>query len=186
MIKKVVSIQVVVIGLSLLLMKGVLAADFDNEIQLSGQTLYLNGEGPRKKAFITLYDTALYLTEKGDDASSIIQADHNMALSLIIESGLVSASRISEAFVEGLEKSTGGDMGSIATETEAFLGVFEQGVSKGDAYQFSYQPDAGTQIIKNGSVEATIAGLAFKQALFGIWLAGDPVSGKLKKQLLGK
>ena len=162
------------------------AGDFDEQISAEGQALYLNGEGPRKKAFLTIYDTALYLTEKGSDAKAIVEADHAMAVNLVIQSKLATASRISEAFREGLESSTGGDTEAIEDQTQTFLGVFDQGVVKGDTFQFLYVPEAGTKIIKNGDVAADIEGLEFKQALFGIWLSENSISDKLKKQLLGQ
>ena len=162
------------------------SASFDPQLSIDGHTLYLNGEGPRKKAFITVYDTALYLTEKGSDAQAIVAADHPMAISLIVRSKLASASRISSAFAEGLEKSTGGNTAAIEAETRTFLSVFEQGVVKDDAFQFVYSPATGTRIYKNGESTVTIAGAAFKQALFGIWLSDNPISTKLKSQLLGQ
>lgn len=162
------------------------AEQFDPQLNIDGHTLYLNGEGPRKKAFITVYDTALYLTEKGSNADAIIAADHPMAISLIIRSKLATAKRISSAFNEGLEKSTGGNTQDIKAETQTFLSVFKQGVVKEDAFQFVYSPDIGTKIYKNGESMATIEGAVFKAALFGIWLSTDPISTKLKMQLLGQ
>ena len=162
-----------------------LAAAFDDQLSIDGQRLYLNGEGPRKKAFLTLYDAALYLTEKGSDAEAIIRADHPMAISIIIRSRFATAERISEAFKEGLEKSGSGNSQAIAGQTATFLDVFADGVVKDDAFSFIYLPDTGLKISKNGGVVASIQGLAFKQALFGIWLSGKPVTVKLKSQLLG-
>ncbi len=162
------------------------SASFDPQLNIDGHTLYLNGEGPRKKAFITVYDTALYLTEKGSDAQAIVAADHPMAISLVVKSKLATAGRISSAFKEGLENSTGGDTAAIQAETNTFLSVFEQGVVKDDAFQFVYSPETGTKIYKNGEPTVTIAGMTFKQALFGIWLSDNPISTKLKSQLLGQ
>lgn len=162
------------------------AEGFEEQITVEGQTLYLNGEGPRKKAFLTIYDTALYLTEKGSDGNAIVAADHPMAVNIIIRSKLASASRISEAFKEGLEASTGGDTAAIEAQTTAFLGVFAQGVVKGDDFRFLYLPAMGTRVFKNGTSTADIEGLDFKQALFGIWLSDNSISDKLRMQLLGQ
>lgn len=162
------------------------AAGFDEQLHLEGQALYLNGEGPRKKAFLTVYDTALYLTEMGSDAKAIIEADHPMSMSLVVRSRFGTQARISEAFREGLEKSTAGSSANIAPQTEAFLAVFDQGVVKEDAFDFMYVPDIGVRAYKNDKLMATVEGLVFKQALFGIWLSETPVSEKLKFQLLGQ
>ena len=162
------------------------AAGFDAQLDIEGQALYLNGEGPRKKAFITIYDTALYLTEKGSDAKAIIEANHPMSISLVVESRFTTATRITEAFREGLEKSSGGNIAAIEPQVKAFLGIFEQGVVKADAFDFMHVPELGMRIYKNDTLMATIKGLAFKRALFGIWLSTQPVSDRLKSQLLGQ
>ena len=166
--------------------QAVSAAGFDQQLDIEGQALYLNGEGPRKKAFMTVYDTALYLTEKGSDAKAIINADHPMSVNLVVRSRFATESRISDAFREGLEKSSGGNAASIEAQTEAFLAVFNQGVIKEDAFDFMYVPNVGVRVYKNDTLMATIEGLMFKQALFGIWLSANPVSDKLKSQLLGQ
>ena len=171
--------------LALLISSVVHAGSFAAQVEVSGQTLYLNGEGPRKKAFVTVYDTALYLTEKGDDANAIVAADHPMVISLKVKSKLATADRISKALSEGLDRSTDGNTAPIAEQTKSFLGVFQQGVTKGDVFDFNYVPGTGTVIVKNGTRSATIVGLEFKQALFGIWLSDDPIAKKLKKRLLG-
>jgi len=163
----------------------VVAATFDQQMKVGEQSLYLNGEGPRKKAFITVYDTALYLTEKGGDGLAIIEADHPMAVSLVVESRFATAERISEAFREGLENAVSGDAAAIEPQIKAFLAVFEQGVVKQDAFDFIYLPGEGVRVNKNDKTMATVAGLAFKKALFAIWLSDNPVSSKLKSQLLG-
>lgn len=163
-----------------------MAEGFDAQITAEDQTLYLNGEGPRKKAFLTIYDTALYLTEKGSDGSAIVAADHPMAVSIIIRSKLATASRISDAFKEGLDNAMGGNTSAIEAQTNAFLDVFTQGVVKGDTFEFLYLPAVGTRVIKNGTSEAEIAGLEFKQALFSIWLSENSISEKLRSQLLGQ
>lgn len=162
-----------------------LANGFSGQLNLNGQTLYLNGQGPRKKAFLTVYDAALYLTEKGSDARAIIAADHPMAISLIIRSRFTNSERISQAFHDGLLKSTDSQIEPIQAQTELFLSAFEDGVVKNDAFQFVYTPGEGTTIYTNGVVGAPIEGLDFKQALFGIWLSETPVAMKLKAQLLG-
>jgi len=162
------------------------ASGFESQLLLENQALYLNGEGPRKKAFLTIYDTALYLTEKGSDAAAIIAADHPMAIALIVRSRFVTASRISEAFREGLEKSSGGDTQATEAQIDRFLAVFDDGVVKEDSYKFIYIPGSGLDIYKNGKVRTQIEGLDFKQTLYGIWLSESPVSIALKSQLLGK
>ena len=182
-VKSIISLTVIVL-LGLFIPHGSQAQGFDRQLNSEGQTLYLNGQGPRKKAFLTVYDVALYLTEKGSEAQAIIDADHPMAVSLVVRSRFANAEWISDAFREGLEKSTGGRVTPIRTQSEAFLEVFETGVVKDDVFEFLFIPQQGTHVYKNGTARTLIPGLEFKRALFGIWLSGMPVSSKLKAQLL--
>ncbi len=189
MLKKIITIYtcgLFAAWLVLIMPSLVLAAGFEGQLSIDSQTLYLNGQGPRKKAFITVYDTALYLTEKGSDAQAIIEADHPMAISLVLRSRFATAERTSEAFREGLEKATGGNTAPIKAQTEEFLNIFKTGVEKNDAFQFVYLPDVGTKIFKNGEAAKPIKGFEFKRALFGIWLSDNPIAAKLKSQLLGQ
>jgi hypothetical protein len=39
---------------------------------------------------------------------------------------------------------------------------------------------------KNGAIQGTVPGVAFKQALFGIWLGNNPVDAGLKTKLVGR
>ena len=41
-------------------------------------------------------------------------------------------------------------------------------------------------VIRNGEVKVVVPGLAFKKALFGIWLSDDPVQDDLKEGMLGE
>jgi len=50
---------------------------------------------------------------------------------------------------------------------------------------FAYAPRGGTTVWRDGEPVSVIEGLAFKQALFGIWLSKKPVAGKLKAGMLG-
>lgn len=178
-------IYIMLLALFMAVPRVVPAVTLDAQTKIDGQTVYLNGQGPRKKAFLTVYDVGLYLTEKGSDAHAIIDADHPMALALVIRSVFVTAGRISDAFREGLDKSTGGNIEPIEAQARAFLEVFKEGVSKNDRYRFEYIPEKGTSIYKNGELKTVIEGLDFKRALFGIWLSDSPVTETLKKQLLG-
>ena len=178
-------VKSLLLSLVLLLSAGVYASAFDGQLSIDGQKLYLNGQGPRKQAFLTVYDTALYLTELGSDAKAILEADHPMAIRLVVRSRFATSERISAAFREGLEKSTGGKVEAIQPQTDAFLDNFESGVVKNDSFEFIYVPGEGTTVYKNGQASSPIDGLEFKKALFGIWLSDTPVASRLKSQLLG-
>jgi len=50
----------------------------------------------------------------------------------------------------------------------------------------AYVPGQGVQVSKNGELKTLVPGLAFKEALFGIWLGKEPADDDLKDDMLGK
>ena len=49
-----------------------------------------------------------------------------------------------------------------------------------------YAPNTGVTVSKNGAVQGTVQGVAFKRALFSIWLGNNPVDAGLKTKLVGR
>ena len=65
-----------------------------------------------------------------------------------------------------------------------FKNSLKDEVQKNDIYDFVYVPAKGLYIMKNGTVKGNVPGLAFKQALFGIWLSDAPVDKGLRQAML--
>ena len=183
LIKLILPVFIFISGLSLPSLSQ--AASFGDTLLVGSETLQLNGSGTRKKAFIKIYDVALYLPKASQQADAIVSADESQAIALHVLSKLATAKKITAAFKQGIVNSTNGQTTAIHMEMQQFLEVFSQGVRKGDQFQFVYTPKGGTVVMKNGEEKTSIAGHAFKQALFGIWLSAKPVTDKLKQQLLG-
>lgn len=154
-------------------------------LNLGGQLLTLNGTGVRNKYFIDLYVGALYLPRNVDDANSILVADEPMALRLAIVSDRITSERMRESSLEGFEHATHGRTAPLQHDIEAFLDAYREPIRTGDVFELRYMPGAGTDIVKNDKVVTTIKGLAFKQALFGIWLCDEPAQTSLREGLLG-
>ena len=149
------------------------------------ETLVLNGKGTRTKFFLTLYEAGLYLRERSDDAGKIVAAESPMAIRLLIKSSMITSEKMEKATLEGFEKSTHGNTAALVKEIEQFISVFREEIRVDDVYEMIYLPSKGVQVIKNNKQAAIIPGLAFKKALFGIWLSPDPVQESLKRELLG-
>ncbi len=151
----------------------------------SDQILTLNGAGIRKKFFIKLYVSALYLQDKSNNAVAIIEGDAPMAIRLSIISSLINSKKMEKATREGFENSTHGNTEPVKAEIEQFIEVFRKPVSEGDVYDLVYTPAKGTEVIKNEHLITTVEGLDFKKALFGIWLSDRPAHNNLKGMMLG-
>ncbi|GLS25955.1 chalcone isomerase family protein [Marinibactrum halimedae] len=152
---------------------------------LNNAQLVLNGAGIRKKLFLKLYVGSLYLPERMDNADKVVRADGLASMQLTITSGMISSDAMKDAITDGFEKSLKGNTQALATEIETLMKVFSSEIKEGDQIVFNYTPNVGTVVSKNGTEQATIKGLAFKQALWGIWLGQEPADEKLKKALLG-
>ncbi len=155
-------------------------------IDVGAESLTLNGDGIRKKLFISVYNTGLYLGQKSAEAEAIIQNDALMAIRIEIISSLITSSKMEQATREGFEKSTGGNTTPIEQEIDTFIQVFKSDINVGDVFMLLYQPDKGVAISKNGEKSSVVPGLHFKKALFGIWLSKDPIQNTLKEALLGQ
>jgi hypothetical protein len=148
-------------------------------------TLNLQGAGVRDKFFIDLYVAGLYTQTSNTNAASLIQEDAPMALTLHITSSLISSEKMEEATREGFENATHHNTQPLHDQIETFINVFKEPIQQNDVYTLVYLPVQGVRIYKNGTLKQTIAGLAFKQALFGIWLGEKPAQESLKQALLG-
>jgi len=158
---------------------------FPSSLTAEKETLVLNGGGVREKLWIDVYVAGLYLTAKSSNGADIVNADQSMAVRLHIVSGMVNSENMSEAIHEGFEKSTGGNTAPLKDKIDAFIKVFAEPIQVDDIFKIEYVPGAGIKIYKNDAYKATVEGLDFKKALFGIWLGANPVSSGLKKGMLG-
>lgn len=157
------------------------------KITLDGTELQLNGAGVRSKFFIDLYVGALYLQKNSSDANGIINNNETMLIRLDIISGMITSERMIEAIEEGFNNATTGDTAPIRDTIDGFIQVFSQPIVDGDSFDIGYMPLKGLQVKKNNQLLKTMpVSLAFKQALFGIWLSDKPAQKSLKKQMLGR
>ncbi len=157
-----------------------------SSINVDGQTLVLNGAGTREKYFLHLYVGGLYLTKKSSNGQAIASADEPMAIRMGIISSMITGERMADATKEGFDSTAGHHVGSIKPQIDQLLDAFRKGINKGDMYELAYIPGKGTEIRKNGNLDVTIPGLAFKQYLFAIWIGDDStVNSSLKQAMLG-
>ena len=159
-------------------------ATLPNTMTTAGTDLVLNGAGMREKVVFDLYAGGLYLSKKSSNASAIINADETMTIKLHIVSGLVSSKKMISAVNDGFDASMNGDTSSLSDEIEKFKGFFSEKIVKTNVFDITYVKGKGTIVYKGGKQIGSIEGLAFKKALFGIWLGNDPADDDLKEAML--
>jgi hypothetical protein len=134
-----------------------------------------------------LYTIGLYLPQKSTDGDAVLKADKTMAVHFEITSSMINSDNMSEAINEGFDLSTNGNTTKVRTRIDALLKAFSsEELNIGDKFDILYNPGVGVQTYKNGKLKSTLAGLDFKEALFGIWISENSVSSKLKKEMLGQ
>tara|TARA_R110001592_G_scaffold10098_1_gene52584 strand:- start:26501 stop:27046 length:546 start_codon:yes stop_codon:yes gene_type:complete len=161
--------------------------ELKESIKLAGSQLHLNGAGQRSKLFIDLYVAALYLKNKTTDAQTIINSSEVMLLQIHVVSNLITSENLTRGTKEGFEKSTHNNTEEIQEQIDDFFLAFKEPIKLGDVFEIVYLPGKGITVIKNRHVTKRLPeNMAFKRALFGIWLSDNPAQDSLKQHLLGK
>lgn len=184
--------KLMVAGLAFLMMTGMaLAAEIGgvslpDTLTVGKDTLALNGAGLRHKFFFKIYAGGLYLKAKSGDAAAVIAADAPMAIRMHFIYNGVTPKELVDAWNEGFNHATGGKLAPIQEKINTFNGYFTQEAKKGDIYDVTYVPGEGIRVKTQDKTFGPIPGLAFKQAVFAIWLGKIPADSGLKKGMLGK
>ncbi len=102
----------------------------------------------------------------------------------------LSAKQLTDALEEGIRDNTPAaeqeSLKARVAELSAVMGAL-QSAKEGDVIALDWVPGSGTRIVLNGELRGKpIAGENFYRALLRIWLGDNPVSGSLKKALLGQ
>jgi hypothetical protein len=170
-------------GLSLF-SSNVAYAELPKTLQAGDAKLTLNGSGARTKYLMEMYVAGLYLAKPSNEPAAIVVADAPMAIRLEITSGFVTEEKLAESLNEGFQNATNGKPEPIRKEIELFRKCLAGKIAKGDVLDLVYLPGQGVIVAKNGKQQGVVQGLAFKQALFGVWLCNNPADKDLKRAML--
>ena len=157
-----------------------------DKIKIENTNLNLNGSGVIKKFFFKIYAIGLYLQEKSEDPQKILKSDKAMSIRMHFIRNDIDVNKIRESFDEGFRKSTGNNFKGIQNELNTLKSCITNNIKEDDIVQFDYLPGTGTRVYFNKQLKATLAGINFKSALFGIWIGNDPRDDGVKEKLLGK
>ena len=153
-------------------------------VQVGTTTLFLNGMGLRTKLGIKVYVLGLYVTQKSQDPAAILKADApKQVLLQFLHSA--SKSQMSDAFNRAFAATSLDTKKTLQAEIDRLLSALEA-VEVGDKMVFNYVPATGTTLAVNGTEKVTIAGSAFGQMLFSVWLGPKPPNADLKMGILGQ
>ena len=108
-----------------------------------------------------------------------------MLMRIAITSKMVSQAKLIDSLHQGFQNSTQGKIEPIRNQIEQFRQCFAEEITRGNVFDLVYAPGQGVAVFKNGQRKGLVPGLAFKRALFGIWLGDRPADVKLRQALLG-
>ncbi len=152
--------------------------------QVGSTTLTLNGLGLRTKFVVKVYVAGLYLEQKSSDPTTIIEADAPKRIVMQFLHG-ASKKQMADAFDESFNDNSPEAKKTMKADIDRLLDALES-VKEGDQMVFTYGPGTGSTLAINGKDKVTIAGPAFGQVLFSVWLGPKPPNADMKKGMLGQ
>jgi hypothetical protein len=152
-------------------------------VQVGSTTLVLNGLGLRTKFVVKVYVAGLYLEQKSSDAGAILKGNGPKRLVMHFVHG-ASKNQMTDAFEDSFKDNSPDAAKTMKADIDKFLAAIEP-VKEGDQMVFTYVPGTGVTFSINGNDKVTIAGPAFSQVLFSVWLGPKPPNADLKKGILG-
>jgi hypothetical protein len=135
------------------------------------------------RMFFKLYDAALYASPNAKTADVLnAQTNYRLQFRYLRE---IDKSIILESSGKMLEKNLLPDELNLIAERVKRLNSAYQTVKEGDRSSLTYRTGVGTTLRINGESAMTIEGADFARLYFKIWLGEQPISGSLRKALLG-
>lgn len=161
---------------------------FDDAARVSGKVLQLNGTALRSGLLLKGYVAALYLPEKGRNATVVLGTPGTKRLQLRMLRE-VDPTALSRAIQKGMrENHSELQMQMLSARMVQFERTIDQvgTARKGDVINFDFSPDAGTVVAINGTPRGRpIPGDDFYQAVLRVFLGEHPVDRDVKRGLLG-
>lgn len=161
----------------------------EDSARVAGADLKLNGAGLRSKAFFKVYAMGLYLQDRQATGAAVLAAPGAKRVHLHMLRD-VDAGDFSEALADGIKDNhTEAEAKALAPRLAVLTGLMNEikQAKTGLAIQLDWLPGAGTQVVIGGQARGKpIEGEDFYRALLRIWVGDKPVSGDLKKALLGQ
>jgi len=151
-----------------------------------GVELNLNGAGIRSKFFFDIYIAELFLPAKVKTMEEAVGPDVRKRMVMHFLYDKVEKDKLVEAWEEGF---AGNSSNEEVTQLRPLIDQFNdcfRDVVEGDVVLLDYIPGKGTVVTIGGALRGTIPGKEFNDALLRIWLGKEPVTKKLKSQLLGQ
>lgn len=151
----------------------------------TGSPLVLNGAGVRTRFLVPVYAAGLYLPARTADAGAVLALAGPRQLLIKVIHREIEREKLVSAWNDGFTANHDtAAMARLGDRIAAFNGLFDS-VRAGDAIQIDFPAGGATRVSINGRARGEVQGADFAAAVLRIWLGDSPVSGSLKRELLG-
>lgn len=155
------------------------AACFDAAAAIGETSGTLRGAGLLEYMVWDVYAAALYTA---NDSAPLPKRPQRLVLHYLRE---IDGDDIRLSTREALKKNTTIDAEALRERIDRVCALYPD-VKAGDRYEIVFVPGAGTTLIFNGAVQATIEGDDFAEAFLGIWLSDRfCLDEELQQKLVG-
>ncbi len=161
---------------------------YEENIEVAGSKLQLNGAGTRYKAVFKVYTAGLYLGKKAGTLPEALAVPGPKRLTLTFVREIASE-ELGRLFIKGIKSNTPNEeytriVGSVMRMSQVFYDARKMKV--GEVINMDWVPGKGTLItIRGVPVGEPFPEPEFYGALLRIWLGQDPADWTLKDALLG-
>lgn len=162
---------------------------YEENIDVAGVKLQLNGAGTRYKAVFKVYTAGLYLGKKAGSLPDALAVPGPKRLTLTFVREIASE-ELGRLFIKGIKSNTPNEeytriVGSVMRMSQVFYDARKMKV--GEVINMDWVPGKGTLItIRGVPVGEPFPEPEFYGALLRIWLGQDPADWQLKDALLGQ
>lgn len=162
------------------------ALQFNDEDTFHKTELMINGAGQRERLYaIALYFGIDFNPKLLDSGSKVAEKDIDMGLTIKMIANKVSADKLKELIRLGLDRATNGNSYEVEDKIRRFLGFIPKKIERFEIFKILYSKGGKLTLFKKREILGVIEdAYEFKKALFKIWLGDNPVSEKLKFDLL--
>lgn len=185
--KKILLLLVTLLGVVSVDAREVAGVHIDEAAALRGvpEALQLNGTGIRTKLFFKIYVAALYVTEKSNNADSLLASTSAKRMLMYMLYDEVEKEKLTKGWIEGFDKNLGAaDYIAMKPRLMRFNDMFST-LHKNDIVQIDYVPGIGTRVTIRGEEKGVIEGEDFYRAVLSVWIGKEPAMEDMKEGLLG-
>jgi hypothetical protein len=139
------------------------------------------GEGTFRYLGLKLYTAYLYLDDSHADAEKAWPKGTKRLVIHYLRD--IPRKALIQAAERNLRSNLKGNYEALRSRIDRLHAAYND-LKKGDTYELAYVNGA-TLLYHNDRLREKIEGQDFAEAYFGIWLSKDPISGALRRDLLG-